>query len=249
MKIGIFDSGTGGLNVLAYAEKHYGADYIYYADCDNVPYGTKTVEEIIRLSENAVDYLLGKGAEAVVIACNTATSAAAEVLRKRYKVPIIGMEPAVKPAAEHHPEGGILVCATPLTIQGERLHSLITRVCHEEPELVPMPELVTFAENLEFEKETVFRYLDSLLDRRDYRAVVLGCTHFSYFRDIFAEYFADAEILDGTEGTVRHMCDILGAEKAAAHSTATYSVSGREPTDTEMKKLDSLYVRALKFVK
>lgn len=107
MKIGIFDSGIGGLSVLHQAMITMPeADYIFYADVDNVPYGEKTKEEVRKLVDHAVGFLVDKGCQAIVLACNTATSAAISYLREKYKLPIIGIEPAVKPAVEHIHESG-----------------------------------------------------------------------------------------------------------------------------------------------
>ena len=95
-KIGFFDSGVGGISVMTHAmDRLPGADYLYYADTDNVPYGTKTREQIIAYSCRAAEYLIDAGADAVVVACNTATSMAIEHLRQIYRIPFIGMEPAV----------------------------------------------------------------------------------------------------------------------------------------------------------
>ena len=102
MKVGIFDSGTGGMSVLHEAYHFLGDDvsYIFYADLDHVPYGLKTTDQIIKYSKDIAEFLIKKGVDAIVVACNTATAAAIEVLRHDYDLPILGMEPAVKPAVE-----------------------------------------------------------------------------------------------------------------------------------------------------
>ena len=178
--IGFFDSGIGGLTVLSEALCRIpGADILFYADTDHVPYGTKTREQIVRYAEDAVSSLCERGAEAVVVACNTATSMAISTLRERFPIPIIGMEPAVKPAAAIHPDEKILVCATPVTIRGEKLHMLIDRSFHEgiRPTLAALPGLVELAETERFDLPSVREYLDTVIDRRvPYAAVVLGCT-------------------------------------------------------------------------
>ena len=130
MKIGIFDSGIGGLSVLHQAMITMPeADYIFYADVDNVPYGEKTREEVRKLVDHAVGFLIDKGCQAIVLACNTATSAAISYLREKYKLPIIGIEPAVKPAVEHTSETGrrVMVVSTPVTAKGEKLKRLIDK--------------------------------------------------------------------------------------------------------------------------
>ena len=128
MKIGIFDSGIGGLSVLHQAMITLPeADYIFYADVDNVPYGEKTRDEVRKLVDHAVGFLVEKGCQAVVLACNTATSAAISYLRDKYKLTIIGIEPAVKPAVEHTLNCGkrVMVVSTPVTAKGEKLKKLI----------------------------------------------------------------------------------------------------------------------------
>lgn len=257
VRIGFFDSGVGGVSVMAYARKQLpAADYFYYADTAHVPYGTRTREEVIRFTEEAVSFLTEKNVDAVVIACNTATSMAAETVRARFSLPIIGMEPAVKPAALRYPHERILVCATPLAIHGERLRQLIR--CHyaegEEPVLVPLPGLVLFAESGAFDPETVCPYLREAIDTSvPYAAAVLGCTHFGYFRDSFRKVLGDTELIDGTEGTVNRLLAVLRErnllpteqEQTGVGRTA-YFRSGAEVTEPEeIRAFERLAERAL----
>ncbi|NTV91525.1 MAG: glutamate racemase [Clostridiales bacterium] len=224
MSIGFFDSGIGGLTVLKQAlEAMPGENFIYYADTDNVPYGPKTKEEVRRFVAEAVEMIAGKGVDALVIACNTATSVVIEDLRRRYEIPIIGMEPAVKPAVEI--TGGrhkrVLVFATKLTLTEEKFKNLVERIDDEKIiDSHPMPGLVTFAEKGQFDEETVLAYLREELkdfELSDYGTVVLGCTHFVYFKDIVRKLMpSDVQIIDGNEGTIRHLIRILGKEKRKA---------------------------------
>lgn len=240
IKIGFFDSGIGGVSVMTYARtKIPSADYIYYADTDHVPYGIKTREEIIGYSDEAVKYLVERGVSAVVIACNTATSMAVEYLRNKYDIPIIGMEPAVKPAARFHPGEKILVCATPLTIAGEKLHTLIDHNFDRDdvqPTLKPLPGLVTFAEQAIFDTDTVCAYLaENIDDKEQYTAVVLGCTHFPYFRDSFRKFFGEGiDLIDGTAGTVNRLISVIGELGYTAGDgigSVSYVRSGKEITN------------------
>lgn len=247
--IGFFDSGIGGISVMTYARmKIPSADYIYYADTDHVPYGLKKREEIIEYSDAAVGYLVSHGAQAVVVACNTATSMAIEHLRAKYSVPIIGMEPAVKPAAQLHNNEKVLVCATPVTIGGEKLHTLIDHNYHNgiQPTLVAAPGLVTFAENSVFDTETVCGYLSTIIEKKEnYAAVVLGCTHFLYFRDSFRKFFGDIDIFDGTVGTVNRLISLMSEEGITSDDdsdgSVTYVRSGRVITDP----VDTAYFESL----
>ena len=117
VRIAFFDSGIGGLTVLHQAKKLMPQeDYLYYADTDHVPYGSKTKEEIRRYVEEAADFIAAQDVKALVVACNTATSVAIQSLRARYSFPILGMEPAVKPAVKNIAVSKrVLVTATPVT--------------------------------------------------------------------------------------------------------------------------------------
>ena len=130
MRIAFFDSGIGGLTVLHQAKKLMPQeDYLYYADTDHVPYGSKTKEEIRRYVEEAVDFIAAQDVKALVVACNTATSVAIQSLRARYSFPILGMEPAVKPAVKNIAVSKrVLVTATPVTLREQKLHDLLLQV-------------------------------------------------------------------------------------------------------------------------
>lgn len=248
IKIGFFDSGVGGISVMTSARKVLpSADYFYYADEAHVPYGTKSREEIVKYADEAVGFLVQCGVDAVVVACNTATSIAIEHLREKYNIPIIGMEPALKPAAKIHPTENILLCATAVTIAGEKLHHLI-ETSGVEPTLVPLPGLVTFAESGEFDKDVVCAYLkEAIEENKGFAAVVLGCTHFSYFRDSFRELFGEGiDIIDGNSGTVKRLISVLGDKinlENAGEGTIHYYVSGIEASQERIEQFDRLAVR------
>ena len=243
MKIGFFDSGIGGISVLACARRQIpSADYLYYADTDHVPYGVKKREEIISYSDQAVSFLRNCGADVLVIACNTATSMAAQLLREKYNFPILGMEPAVKPAVEKYPDRKILICATPVTIAGKKLQNLIEDHFPkqmQQPTLLALPELVTYAENAVFEPEIICPYLLSKIEHPEqYSAVVLGCTHFPYFRDSFQKVFGTGtELIDGAAGTVRHLQTVLeerGYKNTDQAGCVEYFCSGRKVEDEKL---------------
>lgn len=243
--IGFLDSGIGGLTVLYEARQRCpNARYLYYADTDHVPYGTKSREEIRRYVVDAVTFLVKHGVDILVIACNTATSMAVEELRSRFPLPIIGMEPAVRPAILRYPGARILVCATPATIHGEKLHHLLD-VHHADPSatiLIPTPRLVTYAEAGEFAPEVIVPYLREVIPPDKYAACVLGCTHFTLFRDSFTACLgSDTVCIDGNTGTVNRMCDVLRENgfakdadtaqngcKTDVGGTVRYYLSGRE---------------------
>lgn len=213
MKVGIFDSGMGGLSVLHRALQIMpGIDYIYYADKEHVPYGEKTETQVKGYVDEIIRFLIDKGVDAIVIACNTATSVATKEYRSEFPVPIVGMEPAVKRAVEEYKDvsGRVLVAATPITIAGKKLLQLVERVdTADKVDLIALPKLVRFAEEGEFESEQVVAYLEESLKNYpvdDYKALVMGCTHFNYFKENYRKVFPDkTQFVDGIDGTLRQL--------------------------------------------
>ena len=207
MVVAVFDSGFGGLSLLYEAMKKLeGCDFIYFADNENVPYGTKSIDEIKALSIDAVDFLASK-ADIVVIACNTATSAAVSDLREKFSIPIIGMEPAVNLGKDA--DGDILVIATPATIKGAKLNELLKKSnLNNKTHLLPMPKLVEFAQNMEFNSPNVKEYIKNQISKfnsKNISLLVLGCTHFNYFKDSFIDLMPNSKIVDGVDGTIRQI--------------------------------------------
>ena len=154
VRIAFFDSGIGGLTVLHQAIKQMPQeDYLYYADTDHVPYGRKTKEEIRQYVQEAVDFIATQDVKALVVACNTATSVAIQSLRARYSFPILGMEPAVKPAVRNAViSKRVLVTATPVTLREQKLQDLLFQVDqNHKTDLLPLPKLVELAERGCFE--------------------------------------------------------------------------------------------------
>ncbi|MPQ44385.1 glutamate racemase [Clostridium tarantellae] len=210
--IGFFDSGVGGLSVMKKAiEIMPEESYIYYGDSKNAPYGTKTVDEAKKLTFNAVEFLLQKGAKAIVIACNTATSAAIKDLRNTYKeIPIIGIEPALKPAVESKKEGKIIVMATPMTLAEKKFNDLMQKHNnHKEIISVPCAGLVEYIEKGILTGKSLNDYLQSKLGiykNNKISNIVLGCTHYPFVKDeirnIVGEY---PNIIDGSYGTAREL--------------------------------------------
>ena len=250
MKIAFFDSGIGGLSVLAEALRRFsGAEFLYFADEDHVPYGTKNRAEIVRLSLDAVGFLVSRGADGVVVACNTATSAAISELRGAFSVPIIGMEPAVKLAADSFGARPTLLIATPLTIAGEKLARLVGRLECETWSL-PLPRLVEFAQDLEFDSPAVRAYLQGELAKFElerFGSLVLGCTHFNYFKDVLREILpSHVRIIDGIDGTLNRLASELGGglrlargkdlpSRAAKFNAGSESIKGKNKRGVESR--------------
>ena len=227
MKIGFFDSGIGGLSVLGTALARMPEnEYLYYADTDHVPYGVRSKDEILSFTMDGVRFLTEAGAEAVVVACNTATAVAVGSLREAFSIPIVGMEPAVKPAVEltGDEKKRVMVIATPVTLRESKLKDLLHRVDEaHRVDLLALPRLVEFAENEAWDTDDVRTYLQEAFSQYDmshYAALVLGCTHFVYFRPLFRALLGeDIALIDGNEGTVRRLADVTGGDKGTGAMT------------------------------
>jgi len=208
--IAVFDSGMGGVSVLKELRKLLPAEhYLYLGDSRNAPYGMKTAEQVTRLTLERVSELLERQAKAVVIACNTASAVALETLRARYpRVPVIGMEPALKPAIEAFAQGRVLVMATEMTLAEQKFQRLLDKYRKEaEILLLPAPDIVGYVEQGVTEGGGLARYLEQLLlpfRREPVDGVVLGCTHFSFVRHSIVRALGyNPAIFDGAPGTAR----------------------------------------------
>ncbi len=228
--IGVFDSGVGGIGTLAALRRELPQErFLFYGDTANAPYGTKSREEVMACVSRIMDHLLAQDVKAVVIACNTATAVAAAELRARYDLPIIGIEPALKPAHEIRRDGHILVLATPMTLRLEKFRALYERY-GEGAIPLPCPGLMELVER-EADEEAR-RYLTELFTPYDLTkvdAIVLGCTHYVFLRPILKEILPDGvSVLDGNEGTARQLRRVL-AERgmlAAGQGSVTLETSG-----------------------
>lgn len=208
--IGVFDSGVGGISVLReLVALMPNENYIFYGDSKNAPYGTKDVEIVRRLSYADASYLLARGAKALVVACNTATSAAVAHLRRDYpNIPVIGIEPALKPAVYTKDYPRVLVMATPMTLREEKFHQLMS-LYEEKAEIIPMPcpGLVEFVERGELNGPQLERFLEQLFVpyyRKKIDALVLGCTHYPFVKQTIQKVIGEETIiLDGGAGTAR----------------------------------------------
>lgn len=210
--IGFFDSGVGGLSVLREAIKIMpNEDYIYFGDSKNAPYGMKSVDEVRELTFKAVEFLLSKGVKGVAIACNTATSAAVADLRKVYpSLPLVGIEPALKPAVELNNDGDILIMATAMTLKEEKFKRLMDRYKDRASIIpVPCPGLVEFIESGDYKGKAVEEYLiEKINTYRDAKiaSIVLGCTHYPFIKEVLSKVVGeDVNIIDGGLGTAKEL--------------------------------------------
>ncbi len=217
--IGVFDSGFGGLSVLAaIARALPRADLIYLADTAHVPYGEKPDEFITGRVLAIGTHLAAAGCDLIVVACNTATTAAIQTLRDHLPgIPIVGVEPGVKPAAQTSPSGHIAVLATEATAKSRRLaHLIATHAAHAQVDVVPCPGWATHVETLQpatarFRaevKEKIAPLLAAGVDR-----IVLGCTHYAFLTPLIAPLLkGQAELVDVAEAVARQVVR-LGGER------------------------------------
>jgi glutamate racemase len=217
----VFDSGAGGISVLREITRLLpGEDIVYFGDSANAPYGNRTEEDVRALTMRAIRHFADEGVKACVIACNTATSAAAPLLRSTFSIPIIGVEPALKPAVmDGHRR--ILVMATAMTLRLEKFHRLAEKY-GKNAEIISVPG-IGIVEEIEAGRTDTpefHRLLENLLGR--YRgqvdAVVLGCTHYPFIRRQIAEVLGDIPFYDGGAGTARELKRQLGERGILADS-------------------------------
>ena len=234
----IFDSGLGGVTALMEAIRAMPAEhFIYYGDTAHVPYGPKDAEEIQGYLDQMMAATRPYSPKAVLLACNTATVTSADYLRKIYTIPIVGMEPAVKPAIEHDVDRKrILVLSTEGTGKSARLRRLVEKFDDDRlVDILPLPNLVDFAERLEFDSDAVRYDLETILASyplEEYGSLVLGCTHFIWYRDLFKELLpSHMEILDAA--TVRQLMRKLeGKIKTEGEGSLRIRFTGEINDDT-----------------
>lgn len=214
--IGFFDSGVGGISVLREAVRLLpNENYIYYGDSLNAPYGTKSPEEVRSLSFKAVDKLINMGVKAIVVACNTATSIVIDDLRRKYsEIPIIGIEPALKPAVEYYGKGSIVIMATPMTLSENKFMRLREKYS-KTSEIISLPchglvEIIEGGNIKGLEVEEYLRNKFKDINTLPISSVVLGCTHYPFIKESLQKVLGkEVAIIDGSLGTVKQLKRIL----------------------------------------
>nr|WP_122011753.1 glutamate racemase [Maliibacterium massiliense] len=211
--IGIYDSGLGGVAVLADAMRAFPKErFIFLGDFANAPYGEKPLEEIRRLVLASVRQLMTHHIKALLVACNTATAAAVHLLRAQLAIPVVGMEPAVRPASGVAHGAPVAVLATPATLQLKKFQKLVQDIgstVHVLP--VPCPGLAGLID-AEADAVALRACIMANLPPEAQRAgaVVLGCTHYLHIRSIVASCFRQGvPVIDGNEGTLRQLARVL----------------------------------------
>lgn len=206
--IAVFDSGVGGISVLRELTNLMpGENFLYFGDSANAPYGEKSTDEVRWLTLQNAQMLLSSGAKALVIACNTATAAAIHLLREQYPdTVIIGIEPALKLAADRFPAGKIGIMATQVTLREEKLAHQLERFPDAQVVRISAPGLVERIEqgqaNTPETEALLQQVLAPYVGKLD--ALVLGCTHYPFVKDSVARILGpNTVIFDGGAGTAR----------------------------------------------
>ncbi len=238
--IGVFDSGVGGISVLKelYALME-NENYIYLGDSLNAPYGSKETEEIRNLTVNNIEKLISLGAKACVIACNTATSVGAAALREKYKdFPIIGVEPALKPAVLAKENSRVLVLATPVTLKEKKFSDLLDSF-KEKADIIPLPapKLAGMIEQGVLEGKILEDYIKELFSpykNEKIDSVVLGCTHYPFIKNTLKKVLGESiGIFDGGYGTAKET-------KRRIEEKGELNKSGKKGQITFLSSKDSL---------
>ena len=216
--IGVFDSGVGGLSVLrAMRAQMPEEDVIYFGDQGHVPYGPRPMQQIQHFSEGITRFLLAQNAKLIVVACNTASAAALKHLREKFpEVPFVGMEPAVKPAAEHTRTGVVGVLATPATFQGALYASVVERFAHGVQVLQhTCPGLVGQVERGDLDGPRTRAILEEALlpmMEQHIDTVVMGCTHYPFVIPLIQQIVGtDVRVIDPAPAVARQVLRLLEA--------------------------------------
>ncbi len=250
--IGIFDSGFGGISVLGQAVLMLPNErYLYYGDTLHSPYGDKSPDEVLFYSKKAVDHLIDHGCKAIVMACNTATAVAAQTLRDALSLPIIGMEPALKPASLMQGEGHILVMATELTLSQPKFAMLMAQY-GQDAIPVPCSGLMECVEAGDLSGEHVHALLHRFLDphlHAPIKAIVLGCTHYVFLKKAIDDVVGhDVPFINGNTGTVLQLkrrldeCGLLSTQTLFAPDVVFHSSSDDPALLTQMHSLLTHYL-------
>lgn len=225
--IGIFDSGVGGLSIAKEIRKLLPHEnIIYFADSAYCPYGEKEPAVIKKRVFTLSDFLISKGAKLLVVACNTASIVSLDDIRKQYDIPVVGVEPAVKPAVQATKTGTIGVLATSVTLSGDRFAALVKRYCTKTKVVTqPCPGLVELVEqgklNSPKTEQLLVQYLQPLLAQRA-DIIVLGCTHYPFLKPMI-------ENIVGNEVTVIDTGEAVALRTAYLLRENNLQTSGDQP--------------------
>ena len=237
-KIGIFDSGIGGVTVLKEITKLLpNEDYTYYSDSKNNPYGDKNDEEIIKICDKIVSNFINQKCKAIVIACNTASAKAAKNLREKYpQIPIIAIEPAYRMVHDFSYDKVTLVMATKGTIESEKFHKLYNKYDNHKTYLMACPGLADIIE--EGNKEKIKEYLE--INLKEYvgkvHNVVLGCTHYPLIQKDIKEVLGEVEFFNGAPSLAKHLKEVLEEKDLISDSQNRGIVEFTDSSNSEFKR-------------
>ena len=211
-KVGVFDSGIGGLTVLKECIKQNpNYEYIYYSDSIHNPYGEKTEEEVQRISDNITSFLISKKCKIIIIACNTASATSADYLRKKYpNISFIAIEPAIKPAyLNRNKKENCLVMATPITINSQKFNKLYKTYTNDHFYKIPCENLANLIET--GDKKKIKDYLEYHLSKYKNKvsSVVLGCTHYPMIKKEIKEVLGNIDFYDGSKGVAKQLKKVI----------------------------------------
>lgn len=228
--IGVFDSGVGGLSVLRHLRAQLPAEqFIYLADQGHVPYGSRSAQEIIQFSQGITEFFLQLNTKTIVVACNTASAAALSLLRQQFDLPFVGMEPAVKPAAQQTKSGKVGILATGGTFASDRYARLTAKYARgvsvwEDPCVGLVPEI----EAGRLDSPAVHRILQQALApmlAAGVDTVVMGCTHYPFVLPLVEEIVGTAvTIIDPAPAVARQTGVVLSQHKLLADPSQTGDV-------------------------
>lgn len=238
-KIGIFDSGIGGVTVLREIIKVIpDMDYIYYSDSINNPYGEKTKEELLEIVDNIINYFIKRKCKIIVFACNTATALTINEMRNKYKdLTLIGIEPAYKMVHDYNMDKKTLVMATPATINSEKFQKLYMTYDNKNTILLPCPGLANIIENNDTKE--VLNYLDNTLPKNEkIEVVVLGCTHYPLIKKEIKETLGDVLFYDGSVGVATRAKSLLTNNNGSGKVEFIDSSSSKEKKNRFYKLLN-----------
>jgi glutamate racemase len=211
-KIGVFDSGIGGLSVANSIKKAMPDDQVIFLnDAEHMPYGDKTPKQVLGLVTPILQKLVTEGCEAIVIACNTVTTTLIKDLRERITVPLIGMEPMVKPAAEQTKTGIIAVCATPATLGSERYAWLKETYASDVQVIEPdCSKWAYMIQHDEVREETIRKQIEAVCEQGA-DIIVLGCTHYHWIEDLIQSIAAKrAVVVQPEQPVIAQLQRVLG---------------------------------------
>jgi len=249
-RIGIFDSGVGGLSVLrAVVQELPGHSLIFLGDQVHVPYGPRPLEEVQKFSFEITRWLLEQDCSEIIVACNTASAAALHELRKAYpNIPFVGMEPAVKPAAEQTQSGVVGVIATPATFQGALYASVVERFANGVTVLEDTcPGLVEEIEAGHLDGPETRRILEKALVpmlEKGIDTVVLGCTHFPFVIPMIEKICGpQVRVIDPAPAVARQAARVLPASARLPHKPRTIQLY----TTGDLKRMQNMVPASIKY--